>query len=138
MDFVALRASLSNTMILLDLSGNPDKFNLLKLSGFEYRVVLQLSSSAGAVGKSKLPEGVDLILWERTPLVPLVTGLTTFLSLLSRILGFCVPFLFGLTMSEEGGFDELEEFFSALASFSSISFRRLSSSAIFAADSSHP
>jgi hypothetical protein len=39
-------------------------------------------------------------------------------------------------MSEEGGFDELEEFFSDLASFSSSYIRRLSSSAIFTAASS--
>ena len=84
MDFVALSASLSNTMILFDLDGNPDKFDLLKLFGFEHRVVFQFSSAAGAVGKSKLPEGVDLILWKRIPFVPLVTGLTTFLALLSQ------------------------------------------------------
>jgi hypothetical protein len=56
-------------------------------------------------------------------------------------LDFLVVFVslsFGLTMSEEGGFDELEEFFSDLESFSPSSIRRLSSSAIFTAASSHP
>jgi len=84
MDFVALSASLSNTMEFFDPGRNARKFDLLKLFGFEYWVVFQFSSAAGTVGKPKLPEGVDLILWKRIPFVPLVTGLTTFLALLSQ------------------------------------------------------
>lgn len=83
MDIVTLRAALSHTMILFDLGGNPDEFDLLKLFGVERRIVFQFSTAARAVGKSKLPEGVDLVLWVRLPLVPLVSGLTTLLSLLS-------------------------------------------------------
>jgi len=73
-------------MILCDLNGNLDEFDLLNFLGFEHRVVFQFPSAAGAIGKSKLPESVDLILWERVPFVPLVTGLTTFLAILSRLL----------------------------------------------------
>ncbi len=87
MNFAALRASLSNTMILLDLCGNPEKIDLLKLFGLERRVVFQFSSTAGAVGKPKLPEGVDFIVHERFSLVPLGTGLTTLFAFFPRVLG---------------------------------------------------
>ena len=91
MNLVTLSASLPNTLILFHLDGNPHKFDVLKLLGFQRRVVFQLSSTARAVGKSKLLKGVDLIIRERNPLVSGVTRLATFLAFLPRLFG-CLRF----------------------------------------------
>jgi len=73
MRFVALGASLSNTVMLFDVNGNSGQFDLLSFFGFESWIVLQLSSTARTVGQSKLPEGIDLILSEGRPLMSLVS-----------------------------------------------------------------
>ena len=74
-------------MIFVDLGGNPGQFDLLKLLGFQRRVVLQLASTARAIVQIKFPEGVDLIFGEGRPFVARMAWLTALLSFRPLLLG---------------------------------------------------
>ncbi len=137
MCLVALGASLANTVMLFDSSGNFGPFDLLSLFRFERWIILQLSSTARAIVKSKLPEVIDLI-FEGVRSCRLCPGWPPCFRCFPVFGAVFLSYLVGLTMSEEGGLGELEEFFNALASFSSSFWRRFSRSAILALDSLHP